>query len=166
MRKPQGNDQLLEKCEHQHDRPCAGCPWSRNVRPNVEDLEQPSLGGSPAEVYVGQALLSFRLPCHMRQDYTKLEERLDNSKTDCAGAAIFRANQKVDFAPQLLHLPEDKEAVFSNVCEFYAHHKGISVDDARKILDHATIDFLKEAVFAIAQIKMLAGKAKLELFPR
>ena len=174
---PPGNEQLLAKAEDQHDKPCKGCPFAIHVKPNWQDPDGkdnkgcPPLGGSPAEVYIGQALTPHRLPCHMRHDYTKLNERMDPHNVDCAGAAIFRSNCGVAdrIPPQLLHLPSDEgHTVFADVYEFYAHHKGISVDDARKILDARTLDFLKKAVFCIAQVKMLSmpGSASIDFFKR
>jgi hypothetical protein len=171
-KKPEGNDQLLPKTEAQHDHPCKDCAFRRDIKPNfqgtAEGVACPSLGGSPAEVYVAQVAGPYRIPCHMRHDSTDLAERLKNGNPDCAGVAVMRSNIGVadKIPPVLLHLPADTRTVFADMYEFYAHHKGISVEDAKKVLDPATIDYLQKAQFAISQIKTMMGMARFDAIRR
>jgi len=97
-------------------RPCPGCPFARACAPG-------GLGGSPVEVYIGQLLGGFWLPCHSNPDYN---QQTDATVSQCAGAAIFRANLGIDaILPPMLHrLPEDQAAVFGTVEQFVAHHTG------------------------------------------
>lgn len=114
----------------QHTSPCGECPFNRKVTPNA-------LGGSPPEMYVGQAAGPFFLPCHSTHDYTDPVARQDLTNSQCAGAAIFRANVGVDrrLPAALLHLPKDTQKVFATFEEFYAHHKKISLEEAKRLLE-------------------------------
>lgn len=107
--------------------PCRGCPFARKCVPGA-------LGGSPPEVYVGQAVGPFWLPCHESKDYAGKASDV-NEVRECAGAAIFRANIGRKVLPSgLLLLPADKEICFATLAEFYAHHAGLSVEDAELLL--------------------------------
>ena len=111
-------------------RPCPSCPWRRDVTPGT-------LGGSPAETFIGQAHGAFPLPCHCRTDFSDPEWRLKAiNSPQCAGAAIYRANTGV--APSLPdfihHLPADRTTVFAAPEEFLAHHNGCSVEHAGDLL--------------------------------
>lgn len=85
-------------------RPCSDCPLSRGSLNGW-------LGGGKPEDW-GHALHSESLMnCHVLEG------------AQCAGAAIYRSNvckRMVD--KDLLVLPADREAVFSNRAEFLAHH--------------------------------------------
>lgn len=107
----------------QHTTPCADCPFRKKTG---------VLGGSPPETYVGQAHGPFFLPCHSTHDHTKLEARLNRDNTQCAGAAIFRANIGRDtlMPDKLLHLPADTKDVFASHAELLAFHLGISLEEA------------------------------------
>lgn len=96
-------------------KPCPACPFSRAVAPGA-------LGGSPVEVYVGQAHGPFVLPCHAAAGYSPATTTPDTPQ--CAGAAIFRANLGLAglMPPGIHRLPADVEAVFADVGEFIAHH--------------------------------------------
>lgn len=111
-------------------RPCASCPWRRDVTPGA-------LGGSPAETFIGQANGTFPLPCHCRTDFSDPDwrEKAINSP-QCAGAAIYRANTGVaPNMPDFIHqLPADRSTVFAAPEEFLAHHNGYSVDHAGDLL--------------------------------
>lgn len=113
----------------QHTSPCGECPFNRKVAPG-------ELGGSPPEMYVGQAAGPFFLPCHSTHDYTDAKARQDLNNSQCAGAAIFRANVGVarQLPPALLHLPKDTKKVFATFEEFYAHHKQIPLTEAARLL--------------------------------
>ncbi len=103
-------------------KPCKSCPFSRKVTPG-------ELGGSSPFVYVGQIQGPFILNCHSGPGYEDPKKRGELGMTQCAGAAIFRANlglsQKM---PKVFHsLPENHELVFSSFAEFLAHHIEVSV---------------------------------------
>jgi hypothetical protein len=106
-------------------KPCKECPFSRTIEPG-------NLGGSAPEVYVGQIVLPFWLPCHCSANYRGKETDV-NEVSQCAGAAIMRANLGVHVPRALLSLPPGPDA-FESLAEFYAHHAGISIDSAREYL--------------------------------
>jgi hypothetical protein len=109
--------------------PCKNCPFSPNTAPGY-------LGGSQPEVYIGQAFGPFRLPCHLhyRSDAPDWKEQT-MEVSQCAGAAIFRANVGVTaYLPDELHkLPPSGDA-FKSAIHFLAHHRGISLEEAQAAL--------------------------------
>lgn len=125
--------------------PCNGCPFSRTVTPGA-------LGGSSPETFIGQAFGPFLLPCHKThtRDMYKTDEEFRTQaahKSQCAGAAIFRANMGLSaLMPEGIHkLPQDMDAVFSNPVEFYVHHKRTTVFDAvSQLLRRTPRDLLAE----------------------
>lgn len=112
-------------------KPCHDCAFRRDSTPG-------HLGGSEAEVYIGQIHGPFYIPCHMTyaRDH-EWREKLDQTG-GCAGAAVFRANLGVDnYLAGLANfhrLPADHAHVFSSSEEFMAHHQGISIEEAREKL--------------------------------
>lgn len=138
----------------QHDKPCGECPFSRTTKPGT-------LGGSSPMTYVGQAYGPFWLPCHSTHDYTCPEARLDPNNSQCAGAAIHRANiGRADLMPQpLLHLPPDCKRVFATQAEFLAHHLQLTVLEAEVILETTPPDQLMQHEFRVAQERAARGKA-------
>lgn len=108
---------------------CNACPFSRSVTPGA-------LGGSDPAVYIGQGHGPFWLPCHKNCDFNDPEWKTDTSVQQCAGAAIYRSNlNRENMMPKHLHkLPANSEYVFSTPAELYAHHKGISLEDAQEYL--------------------------------
>jgi len=113
--------------------PCKDCPWSRAITPSAR---KDTLGGSRPEVYVGQIMLSFWLPCHNSPKYCDKASNV-NEVSQCVGAATFRSNiglTRAQIPEPLLLLPENHELVFSTLAEFYAHHKCYQLSDAVKIL--------------------------------
>lgn len=103
--------------------PCAQCPWRKDVEPGF-------LGGSKPEVYIGQAVGPFVLPCHMGYPDTNDKARLCMESPQCAGAAIYRANNKIDYLPEPLLRLAPADEVFGSHVEFLAHHKRISLEQA------------------------------------
>ncbi len=73
----------------QHESPCSTCPFARTC-------EIGATGGASVFKLAGQANGPFMFPCHSTHDSSKLEERLKAAdpaaNSQCAGAAIFRAN--------------------------------------------------------------------------
>lgn len=118
----------------QHKKPCATCPFRRSIEPGA-------LGGSPPHVYVGQTEGGFMIPCHEVIDYTDPEWK-EGARTlidhQCAGAAIYRANNGLPSPSRILELPEDKEMVFGSHVEFVAHHCKIPKFVAAQALKEVT----------------------------
>jgi hypothetical protein len=109
---------------------CGTCPFKRTTPAG-------HLGGSPPEVYIGQARASMSLMCHSCYEPGVDPKEQDPSKVpQCAGAAKFRANCGVAdlMAPGTHALPEDKETVFADWAEFFAHHYCIDLKVARAVL--------------------------------
>lgn len=126
----------MEFAEKKIKKPCKGCPFAR-----VNDNEKPHPGGSPPEVYLGQARGPFWLPCHSDGQYEG--KNSDASKVQqCAGAAIFRANAKQPYKlpDQLLSLEEDHENVFSTPAEFFAYYYGIPLERAQELMTEEALD--------------------------
>lgn len=113
------NESRSKQC--QRTTPCPECPFNRKVAPGT-------LGGSPVQTYVGQAVLPFWLPCHMSPGY-KGKVSDPTTTQQCAGAAIFRNNIGVaaKMPAAILSLPPDRELSFSSLAEFVAHHLQVSV---------------------------------------
>lgn len=108
-------------------KPCAECPFSKATAPGMT-------GGSDPGVYIGQGMGPFFLPCHMDPKY--YEDRNSLELTQCAGAAIYRANIGVsDIMPDtLLSLPPDKDLVFADPAELLSHHLQVNVGMASIML--------------------------------
>ena len=114
---------------------CKDCPWSRGVKPGA-------LGGSPPETFLGQAVGPFILPCHHDCDFDDPDwKRKIDKVTQCAGAAVFRANIGVStrMPGVLQRLDADTDAVFSTPAEFLAHHKGITLAEAREVFNEVSL---------------------------
>ena len=109
-------------------KPCGQCPFARWVKPGA-------LGGSPVSMYLGQSIGPFMLPCHKACDFDDPEWKSKiGNVSQCAGAAIYRANVGVSAAmPKgLLSLPKDTDNVFATHAEFMAHHLGMPIDQAER----------------------------------
>lgn len=111
-------------------KPCSDCAFVRTSTPG-------NLGGSAPEVYVGQSIGPFFIPCHLTYELgdEKLIGKL-NCTGGCAGSAIYRANLGVDhMMPEGINkLPADRDLVFSTHAEFVAHHRQITVEEAFDLL--------------------------------
>jgi hypothetical protein len=116
--------------------PCNECPYSKSVTPGA-------LGGSDPEVYIGQGHGPFWLPCHKNCDFSDPNWKENYEVQQCAGAAIYRANTERDsiMPDSLLKLPKS-DKVFESPEELYAHHKGISIEEAQEFLKCNTPDRL------------------------
>ena len=112
-------------------RPCGECPFSRACEPG-------GTGGSDPTVFVGQAYGPFWLPCHTDPDYNTPMSLAEKTATvsQCAGAAIFRANVGADARmPDGVHrLPADTSLVFATPAELIAHHNRSTLEEAEEIL--------------------------------
>jgi hypothetical protein len=106
---------LKEACK----KPCKGCPFARHVKPG-------ELGGSPVEVYVGQAHLKMWLPCHAEREYADKESVNKMDVTgQCSGAARLRKKLAkkwdIDFDP--IATQDDPDNLgFNSIEEFVEHH--------------------------------------------
>lgn len=110
-------------------KPCKECPFSKRIAPGA-------LGGSPPEVYIGQSVLPFWLPCHCSKNYAGKQSDV-NKVTQCAGAAMLRGalvRERGLQYPESLLVLEPTSEVFNSLAEFYAHHSGCSVEAAEQYL--------------------------------
>ncbi len=130
----------------QHTTPCADCPFRRTV-------EAGALGGSPSHVYVGQVEAGFVIPCHSSIDYDDPDWKAKASRpggvSQCAGAAIFRANIEREKENRgLIKLPKDTDNVFASYREFVSHHEGIDYPESlfsQVALDMCAAEAMKAA---------------------
>lgn len=117
---------------------CKECPWRRDVAPGA-------LGGSPPEVYIGQAHGPFKLPCHKTCDFDDPDwkERSMDEAAQCAGAAMYRQAQGLrDRLPAMLNTLEPDGTAFETPEEFMAHHLQIDIEVARHLLQLTPPDVL------------------------
>lgn len=114
--------------------PCAECAFRRDIAPGA-------LGGSAPEVYVGQTNGPFYIPCHShyKSDTPDWKDKAMQAP-QCAGSRVFRANIGNENHPSLLGMDSDHETVFSSQAEFVAHHKQISVAEAKRQLETISPD--------------------------
>lgn len=110
------------KCEsvqkRQHRKPCAECPFGKTAKVKT-------LGGGDPDTYIGQIYGPFWFPCHLDGNYD--DKQSDPAEvTQCAGAAIFRANLELDakMPPALLKAEKDEGRSFTSAEEFVKHHTG------------------------------------------
>lgn len=123
-------------------KPCNECAFRRDSEPGF-------LGGSPPEMFLGQSVGPFVVPCHCHCDFDDPTWKDKIGQTpQCAGLAIYRANiDSARFLPDALHkLPADHDLVFSTPAEFLAHHKQITLAEAEaQMLKHPVGElFLQE----------------------
>jgi hypothetical protein len=96
------------------EKPCNECPWRRNAEPGF-------LGPHTAQEWIFFAHSGGPIGCHktiqVDGDWGQRGLR------QCAGAAIFRANDQVLPArPDVATAAPNTAAVFSDCAEFLAHH--------------------------------------------
>lgn len=112
--------------------PCPQCAFTRSSIPGA-------LGGSPPEVYIGQAYGPFYVPCHMqygeRESMAQVKAECEQIH-QCAGMAIFRANLGIDrhLPGALTKLPKDPALVFATEAEFLSHHMRVDKHVAMSFL--------------------------------
>jgi hypothetical protein len=126
----------------QHTSPCKSCPWHRDVVPGA-------LGGSTPDVYVGQIIGPFWLPCHSSPRYRgKTSKPCDTLA--CAGAAQFRTKLGLDrIMPRGMFLLPPSDKVFDSLTEFVAHHMQCSAGTAALCLNmpgRTPVDLLKREI--------------------
>jgi hypothetical protein len=103
------------------------------------------LGGSPIQVYLGQIVGPFVLPCHSQKGYQGNDTPI--SAGQCAGAAVFRANIGVDdmMPDALLHLEAGSDPnVFGSLEEFMTHHRPDLSDVAKAAMVALIPEFLRD----------------------
>lgn len=111
--------------EKQHDDPCGECPFTNRVEPGF-------LGGSPAEVYVAQHFMPFKVGCHARADYKGPEEDWEETVLDvedCVGFAMCRNGHGADkILPDGAYKSGYRPEVgaFKDIWDFWAFHQGVS----------------------------------------
>lgn len=102
-------------------KPCKKCPFNKKANLNVDEL-----GGSHPTVYVGQAYGAFFLACHAAKGYDVEKIKAgDFTQTQCAGAAVYRANAGHDakLPDALLKADKDPEQ-FQDAYDFLAFYLG------------------------------------------
>jgi hypothetical protein len=136
---------------NQHKKACATCPFSKRSTPG-------ELGGSPVEMFVGQAYGAFWLPCHEAVDYSDPNWKQKYEAAQCAGAAIYRSNCHPAKRPvALLNLPADSdENVFKSPAEFVAHHMRVSIGMADTLVKVITPESLHEIECKKAEAKFIS----------
>ena len=116
--------------------PCGACPYSKSVIPGAT-------GGSDPEVYVSQGHGPFWLPCHKTCDFSDPSWKENYQAQQCAGAAIYRANIERDsLMPAMMHKLPKNDKVFGSPGELYAHHKQITIEEAKLFLQNNSPDTL------------------------
>lgn len=110
--------------------PCAACPW------RVTSLRG-YLGSDEPTAFYGRTVGEAAMPCHADIDY---EDRdwLTTQFPDaalCAGGLIHMANiAKLPRDPDLaaaVRAVKPSQAVFTHPAQWWAHHAGMSEEDAR-----------------------------------
>jgi hypothetical protein len=95
----------------QHKRPCSDCPFRRASLCGW-------LGGIDVQAYLDLAHSDFPVRCHALRN------------TECAGAAIYRANvAKLSRNSNVLRLEKNTTIVFASPDEFRDHHMKRPWDD-------------------------------------
>lgn len=134
----------------QHKKACATCPFSKRSKPG-------ELGGSPIEMFVGQAYGAFWLPCHEATDYSDPNWKEKYDTPQCAGAAIYRSNcHPADRPATLLNLPAGSDTnVFTSVTDFVAHHMQVSIGMAETLVSVVSPEALHEIEMRKAEAKFI-----------
>ena len=130
--KPEDNPCEAWKARHRKS-PCDECPFGRKAKVKT-------LGGSTVETYIGQLHGPFWLPCHTDPNYA---DKASDPEivSQCAGAAIFRANLGLsDKLPTMLNTcQKDAELSFTSLEDFVKHHTG----ESRAITDRDILEHLR-----------------------
>lgn len=115
----------------QHFRPCGTCPFTNKAAPG-------ETGGSPVEVYVGQTLYPFRIPCHECINYDDPDWKMKcDNLPQCVGHAMCRSAMGISqhLPNKLLRVEFDRSTgAFRDLIEFWAYHERISYEEALDIL--------------------------------
>ncbi len=137
--------------------PCDQCPLRRDRPPGLK-----SLGYSPPEVYIGQAVGRFWVPCHKTYEPgVHPKAQMPHNTAQCAGMAIYRANCGIPAKDDgILELPPDKELVFGSHEEFHAHHRGISVEESKEFLSIMTPEIIARFELGKASVRVIPSKGK------
>lgn len=116
-------------CVHkQHDRPCIECPWRKASAPGW-------LGAAEPGEFLALAHSNERMPCHLAVNYESSNWKAQAEKApQCAGRAIFLANQLKLPTGDILRLKADPETVFNRPHEFIAHHAHLPAESLQATL--------------------------------
>lgn len=109
---------------------------------------------------VGQAEGPFLLPCHQSPGYE--EDRQGNilRHRQCAGAATYRSNIGIAdrFKPITHILPADHQMCYSSPAELVAGYEGITLEEAKKVLEQFPPEFLLQRELASSQARVYGAK--------
>ncbi len=100
-------------------KPCGACPFRRESVAGY-------LGHDNPQYFAALAMSDHEMPCHLTVNYEKRgwEERAKRTAHQCAGRAVFLANQcKLPVNRAIKLLPADRKTVFQFAHEFRAHHE-------------------------------------------
>lgn len=114
----------------QHHRPCSDCPWRRDSLPGW-------LNDKPPQWWTDRAHGEDKILCHVHLG------------AQCAGAAVYRRNAAKQCRDQeILKLPPDHEAVFSNRAQFVEHHSRPAIlnETTQPMSEHPQLEQAKEAI--------------------
>ena len=114
----------MTRMKQPHANPCNECPWRRSHPAGW-------LGPMSADEWIVLALSDEPIACHQTipEGFNVIDDSLEREyatveMTQCAGAAIFRANiSKLPRDRAIGRLPKDPERVFAHPGEFKNHHQ-------------------------------------------
>lgn len=143
--------------QHSRKKPCAECPFARKTPNDKVYVEGTDKYVNPFRA-LAQATGPFLLPCHDDPEYLG-GGRTENLETiaQCAGAAIYRSNIEIAWKfPAAFHiLPEDKEVVFTSPAELVAKFKGISLEEAERLMREIPLDAILAKELADARARYI-----------
>jgi len=128
----------------QRERCCGQCPFAKSTPKTYLDTM-----GQNGQKFIGQAQAGMYLPCYMEVGFG---EFLKNPHLpQCAGAAKYRANVGIEVPKGIGTLPPDRETVFESPEELLAHHRGIDLEHAKRIMATVPATYL-------ARMELLQGR--------
>lgn len=143
--------------------PCGSCPFRRDVGRGCDDPKH--LGFNTVEEFVGQTFGPFRIPCHAHIDYDDPDwkDKARDGVPQCVGNAALRGKSGLyTVLPDvLLHADDDaaKRVTFDSIYAFYAHHKGVSTEDAVRELSTGSIYTMVQTSMNRAGVTLLSPES-------
>ena len=107
---------------------CEQCPFAKSTSKKYLDTR-----GQNGHRFIAQTNMQALLPCHM-DDPDGIADP-DGKNRQCYGAAVFRTHIDADIKTDALpKLPADP-AIFETVEELFAHHTGLTVEEAKTFFE-------------------------------
>lgn len=141
--------------------PCGSCPFRQAIGRGCDDPKY--LGFNTVEEFVGQTFGPFRIPCHAHIDYSDPDwkDKASTTGPECVGNAALRNKSGLyPILPKPLLRTDDeaaKQTTFDSVYAFYAHHAGISTEEAVRKLSTGSIYRMVQAAMNKADVKVMAA---------